>query len=106
MHHPVLITEQDWFRDDVEDILSIFIAEMVVLRIKNGEITETVFAFKDEESFSESTSSLLLPCGKRLKTRPALISHRRRKPHLIRLDDSKFGGNHCIDCDLRIKTSA
>ena len=48
MHHPVLITKHDWFRDDVEDIFSILILEVVVLRIENRKITETVFALQDE----------------------------------------------------------
>jgi len=88
MHHHLLVTKHDGYRENLEDILSVLIAIVVILGIKNRKVTETIPPFQDEEGFSESRISFLLLCSKRLETRPTLISNSRRKSHLVGLDNS------------------
>ena len=67
---------------------------MILLRVENGKITETVFAFENEQGFPNYLTIVLFLCSEKLETRPAQISHCRRKPHLIRLNHSQFLSRH------------
>jgi len=48
MHHHLLVTKHDGYRENLEDILSVQITEVVIYGIKNRQVTQTVVAFQDE----------------------------------------------------------
>jgi len=68
MHHHLLVTKHDGYRENLEDILFVLIAIVVLLGIKNRKVAETIPPFQDDEGFSESRPRFILLGGKRFQT--------------------------------------